>query len=96
VPGSDPDNHKYLVDDIKEPTLCTLLYANGRMLRTIVEDANAIVMASRIMHGQPIPLECAVVEVTTIREDYEFEGLDYLDKHERIEKLKDVERNFIL
>jgi hypothetical protein len=39
---------------------------------------------------------CAVVEVTTIREDHEFEDLDYLDEEEGIEKLKDAKGNFIL
>jgi hypothetical protein len=65
------------------------------MLRTI-EVADAIVMASRIMHGWSIPSECAVVEVTTIREDHEFEDLDYRDEEEGIEKLKDAKGNFIL
>jgi hypothetical protein len=47
-------------------------------------------MATRIMHGRPIPSECAVVEVITIREGHEFEDLDYPDKEEGIEKLKDA------
>jgi hypothetical protein len=37
-----------------------------------------------------------VVEVTTIRQGHEFEDLDYLDKEEGIEKLKDAKGNFIL
>jgi hypothetical protein len=85
----------YPVDDINEPTSCTLLYVKGRMLRTIEVD-DAIVMATRIMHGQPVPSECVVVEVTTIREVREFEDLDYPDEEEGIEKLKDAKRNFIL
>jgi hypothetical protein len=93
--GSTPDNQKYPVDDINEPTPCTLLYAKGRTLRTI-EVADAIVMATHIMHGRPIPLECAVVEVTTIREGLEFEDLDYLDEEEGIENLKDAKGNLIL
>jgi hypothetical protein len=48
------------------------------------------------MHGRPAPLECAMVKVTTIREGREFEDLSYPDKEERIEKLKDTKRNFIL
>jgi hypothetical protein len=72
---SAPNHQKYLVDDINEPTPCTLLYVKGRTLRTI-EVADAIVMATHIMHGRPIPLECAVVKVTTIREGREFEDLD--------------------
>jgi hypothetical protein len=83
------------VDDINEPTPCTLLYVKGRTLRTI-EVADAIVMATCIMHGQPIPSECAVVEVTTIKEGHEFEELDYPDEEEGIEKLKDAKENFIL
>jgi hypothetical protein len=83
------------VDDINEPTPCTPLYVKGRMLRTI-EVADAIVMATCIMHGRPIPSECAVVEVTTIREGREFEDLDYLDDEEGIQKLKDAKGNFIL
>jgi hypothetical protein len=53
-------------------------------------------MATRIMHGQPDPSECAVVKVTMIREGLEFEDLDYPDKEEEIEKLKDAKGNFIL
>jgi hypothetical protein len=83
------------VDDINEPTPCTLLYVKGRTLRTI-QDVDAIVMATRIMHGRPIPSECAVVDVTTIREGREFEDLDYIDEEEGIEKLKDAKGNFIL
>jgi hypothetical protein len=48
------------------------------------------------MHGRPAPLECAMVKVTMIREGREFEDLSYPDKEERIEKLKDTKRNFIL
>jgi hypothetical protein len=83
------------VDDINDPTPCTLLYVKGRMLRTI-EVADAIVMATHIMHGQPVPLECAVVEVTTIKEGRELEDLDYPDEEKGIEKLKDAKGNFIL
>jgi hypothetical protein len=93
--GNAPDNQKYPVDDINEPTPCTLLYVKGRTLRTI-EVANAIVMATRIMHGQPVPSKCAVVEVTMVREGREFEGLDYPDEEEGMEKLKDAKGNFIL
>jgi hypothetical protein len=93
--GSAPDNKKYHVDDINESTPCTLLYVKGKTLRTI-EVADAIVMATRIMHGWPVPLECAVVEVTMIREGHEFEDLDYPDEEEGIEKLKDAKGNFIL
>jgi hypothetical protein len=74
VPSSasfTPDNQKYHVVDINEPTPCTLLYVKGRMLRTI-EVANTIVMATHIMHGRPISSECAVVEVTMIREGHVF------------------------
>jgi hypothetical protein len=90
--GSAPDQQKYLVDDINEPTPCTLLYVKGRTLRTI-EVADAIMMTTRIMHGQPIPSECAMVEVTTIREGREFDDLDYPDGEEGIEKLKDAKEN---
>jgi hypothetical protein len=83
------------MDDINEPTPCTLLYVKGRTLRTI-EIADAIVMATHIMHGRPVPSECAVVEVTTIREGREFEDLDYLDEKEGIEKLIYAKGNFIL
>jgi hypothetical protein len=37
-----------------------------------------------------------VVEVTTIKEGHEFEDLDYPDKGEGIEKLKDAKGSFIL
>jgi hypothetical protein len=94
--SSAPDHQqKYHVDDNNEPTPCTLLYVNGMTLRTI-EVVDAIVMATCIMHSRPIPLECVVVEVTTIREGREFEDFDYLDQKEGIEKLKDVKGNFIL
>jgi hypothetical protein len=87
--GSAPDHQNYPVDDINEPTPCTLLYVKGKTLRTI-EVTDAIVMATHIMHGQPVPSECTVVEMTTIREGREFEDLDYPNKEEGIEKLKDV------
>jgi hypothetical protein len=93
--SSAPDHQKYSVDDINEPTPCALLYVNGMMLR-IIEVADAIVMATHIMHGRPILSECTVVEVTTIREGHEFEDLDYPDEEEGIEKLKDAKGNFIL
>jgi hypothetical protein len=48
------------------------------------------------MHGRPIPLECAVIEVTTMREGHEFEDFDYPYKVEGIEKPKDGKENFIL
>jgi hypothetical protein len=53
-------------------------------------------MATHIMHDRTVPSECALVEVTTIREGHEFEDLDYLDEDEMIEKLKDAKGNFIL
>jgi hypothetical protein len=77
--GSAPDQHKYHVDDIIEPTPCTVLYCKGRTLRTI-EFVDAIVMATCIMHGRPIPSESAVLKVTTIREGLELEDLDYPDE----------------
>jgi hypothetical protein len=93
--GSAPDNQKYPVDDINEPTPCTLLYVKGRTLRTI-KVADAIVMPTHIMHGRSVLSDCAVVEVTTIREGREFEDLDYPDEEEGMEKLKDAKGNFIL
>jgi hypothetical protein len=93
--SSAPDHQKYPVDDINEPTPCTLVYVEGRTLRTI-KVANTIVMATHIMHGRHVPAECPVVEVTTIREGHEFEDLNYPDEEERIEKLKDAKWNFIL
>jgi hypothetical protein len=66
--GSAPnrDKNKYPMDDIKDPTPCTLMYVKGRTSMTI-KVAEATMMPSRIFHGRPIPAECAVVEVTTIR-----------------------------
>jgi hypothetical protein len=93
--SSAPDHQKYPMDDINEPTPCTLLYVKAKTLRTIEVD-DAIVMATHIMHGRPIPSECAMVEVTTIREGHEFEDLDYPDEEEGIEKPKDAKGNFIL
>jgi hypothetical protein len=93
--GSTPDQQKYPADDINEPTPCTLLYVKGGTLRTI-EVADAIMMATHIMHGRHVSSECAVVEVTTIREGREFQDLEYPDEEEGIEKLKDTKVNFIL
>jgi hypothetical protein len=92
---SAPNHQKYPMDDINEPTPCTLLYVKGRPLRTI-EVVDAIVMATHRMHGRPVPSECAVVKVTTIREGREFEDLNYPDEEEGIEKQKDAKENFIL
>jgi hypothetical protein len=44
----------------------------------------------------PSQTECAVVEVTTIREGCEFEDIDYPDEDEGIEKLVDAKGTFIL
>jgi hypothetical protein len=93
--GSAPGHQKYPVDDINELTPCTVLYVKGRTLRTI-EVTDAIVMATHIMHGRSVPSECAVVEVTTIREGREFKDLDYLDEEEGIKKLEDAKGNVIL
>jgi hypothetical protein len=61
-----------------------------------IEVTEATVMPSRILHGWPIPAECAVVEVATIREGHEFEDLEYPDEDEGIEKLVDAKGTFIL
>jgi hypothetical protein len=53
-------------------------------------------MPSHILHGRPVPAECAVVEVTMIREGREFKDLDYPNEDGRIEKLVDAKGNFIL
>jgi hypothetical protein len=92
--GSTPDHQKYYVCDMNEPTPCTLLYDKGKTLR-IIEVANVIVMTTRIMHDRLVPSECEVLEVTTTRECHEFEDLDYSNKEEGIEKLKDTKGNFI-
>jgi hypothetical protein len=57
APNRDKDN--YPVDDIKNPIPCTLMYVKGRTSRTI-KVAEATVMSRHILHGQPIPVECAV------------------------------------
>jgi hypothetical protein len=95
--GSAPnrDKDKYPVDDIKDPTPCTLMYVKGRTSRTI-KVAEATVMPSRILHGRPVPAECVVVKVITIREGHEFEDLDYPYEDEGIEKLIDAKGTFIL
>jgi hypothetical protein len=95
--GSAPnrDKDKYPMDDIKDPTPCTLMYVKGKTSRTI-EVAKATVMPSRILHGRPVPTDCAVVKVTTIREGHEFKDLDYPDEDEGIEKLIDAKGTFIL
>jgi hypothetical protein len=95
--GSAPnrDKDRYPMDDIKDPTPCALMYVKGRTSRTI-EVAEATMMPSCILHGWPIPAECVVVEVTTIRQGHEFEDLDYPDEEEGIEKLVDAKETFIL
>jgi hypothetical protein len=95
--GSTPnrDKDKYPMDDIKDPTPCTLMFVKGRTSR-IIEVVEATVMTSHIQHGRPIPVECAVVEVTTFREGREFEDLDYPDEDEGIEKLIAAKGTFIL
>jgi hypothetical protein len=79
--GSAPNRvkDKYHVDNIKDPTPCTLVFVKGRTSRTI-EVAEATMMPSRILHGQHVPEECAVVEVTTIREGHDFEDFTTLMK----------------
>jgi hypothetical protein len=92
--GSTPNKDKYPMDDIKDCTPCTLMYVKGRTSRTI-KAAEATMMPSRILHGRPIPTECAVVEVTMIREHREFEDLDYPNEVEGIEKLVDAKGTLI-
>jgi hypothetical protein len=53
-------------------------------------------MLSRILHGRPVPAECAVVKVTMIREGRQFKELDYPDRDEGFEKLVDAKGTFIL
>jgi hypothetical protein len=50
--GSAPnrDKDKYHVDDIKDPTPCTLMYVKGRTSRTI-EIAKATVMPTHKLYG---------------------------------------------
>jgi hypothetical protein len=95
--GSSPnkDKDKYHMDDINDPTPCTLMYVKGKTSRTI-KVAEATVIPSHILHGRPVLPECAVVKVTTIREGCEFEGLDYPDEEEGIEKLVDAKGTFIV
>jgi hypothetical protein len=93
TPNRDKD--KYPVDDTNDPTPCALIYLKGRTSSTI-KVAEGTVMPSRIHHGRPVPVECAVVEVTTIREGCEFEDLDYPDEDEGIEKLIYSKGTFIL
>jgi hypothetical protein len=95
--GSTPsrDKDKYLVDDINDPTPYTLMYVKGRTSGTI-KDVEATMMPSHILYGRPVPTECVVVEVTTIREGHEFVDLDYPDEDEGIEKPIDAKGTFIL
>jgi hypothetical protein len=95
--GSAPnrDKDKYPMVEIKDPTPCTQMYVKGRTSSTI-KVVEATMMPSRIIHARPVPIECAVVEVTTIIEGCEFEDLDYPDEAEGIEKLVDAKGTFIL
>jgi hypothetical protein len=92
---STPNKDNYNVDDIKDPTPCTLMYVKGRTSRTI-KVAEATVMPRCILHGRPILAECAMVEMTTIREGHEFEDLDYPNEEEGTDKLVDAKGTFIL
>jgi hypothetical protein len=92
---SAPDKQKYSIDDINNPTPCTLFYIKGKK-SMVIEVANAIMVTDHILHGQPIPIECVVVEVIMIREGHEFEDLDYPNKEERIVKLRDTKGTFML
>jgi hypothetical protein len=92
-----PNRHKdkYPVDEIKDPTPCTLMYVKGGTSRTI-EVVEASIMPSYIHHVRLVPTEGAMVEMTTIREGHEFEDLDYPDEDKGIEKLVDAKGSFIL
>jgi hypothetical protein len=83
------------MDDIKDPTPCTLIYVKGRTSWTI-KVVEATVVPSCMLNGRPVPAECAVVEVTMIREGCEFEDIDYPDEEEGIEKLVDPKGTLIL
>jgi hypothetical protein len=52
TPNKDKD--QYPMDDIKEPTPCTLVYVKGRTSRTI-KVVKATIVPSHILHGWPIP-----------------------------------------
>jgi hypothetical protein len=93
--NSASNKDEYPVDDNKDLTPSTLMYVKGRTSRTI-EVGEATVMPSRILHGRPVPSECAVVEVTTIREGHEFKDLDYPNEEEGFEKLVDAKGTFTL
>jgi hypothetical protein len=73
APNRDKD--RYPVDDINDPTPCTLMYVKGKTSRT-AKVAEATVMPSHIHHCRPVLAKCAVVEVTMIREGRVFEDLD--------------------
>jgi hypothetical protein len=94
-PAPNRDKDKYPMDDIKDPTPFTLMYVKGRTSRTI-KVVEATVIPSRKLHGRLVLVECAMIEVNTIRECHEFKNLDYPDEDERIEKLVDAKGTFIL
>jgi hypothetical protein len=54
--GSTPDNQKYNVDDINEPTPYTLLYVNGRALRTIEVVDTIVKMLKGILSYGPVKI----------------------------------------
>jgi hypothetical protein len=92
--GSAPNKDMYPLDEIKDPILYTLMYVKGRTSMTI-EVVKAIVMISCLLHGQLVPVECAVVKVIMIREGREFEVHDYPNEEEGIEKLVDAKGTLI-
>jgi hypothetical protein len=56
--ASNRDKDKYPVDDIKDPTPCTVMYVKGSISSSI-EVVKATVMPSCILHGEPIPIVCS-------------------------------------
>jgi hypothetical protein len=58
--GSTPDHQKYHVDDINEPTPCTLLYVKDKRLRTIeVVDAIVILLVSCMVGLSRQSVQCS-------------------------------------
>jgi hypothetical protein len=75
---------RYPVDDITEPTFCTLQMPFGRA-RKKKEVAQGVVQppeSGATYNGKPIPPDCALVDVVWVNPDFEHEELDFPTERE--------------
>ena len=85
----------YLVDDIVNPTPCSIVIRYGINNHRTREVATGKAIPGRKYHGDDIPEDYCRVEVSTVVQGYENEMLD-IPGPEGIEKLGQAINNFIL